>query len=167
MCLLNSFQNKLVWSHYSEAHKSVCVTVQVPNQLVYPVCYSKKKVFDDSDIDQLITESKKAVKKSVDKSFDNLSYFKKVAYIKDRKWEYEKEYRIVFDEKDNNGLIYDDGKWYMSVKIKNIYLGVNFEKNDSKTKQAILSACKKHKIKITQMILDENTYSIRVDSQRR
>ena len=124
-------------------------------------------MFSDSDIDQLIYESKKIVKKSVDKSFDNLSYIKKVAYIKDRKWEYEKEYRIVFDKSDESGLRFENGKWYMSVKIKNVYLGVNFEKNEPDVKKLILSACSKQKIKVSRMVLDENTYSVKVDTQRR
>ena len=50
---------------------------------------------------------------------------KKIAYIKDKKWLYEKEYRIVFDKDDELGLIYEDGKWFMSVKITNVYLGAN------------------------------------------
>ena len=121
----------------------------------------------EHNIDQLISESKRIVKKSVDKPFDSLSYSKKVAYIKDRRWEYEKEYRIVFDEDDENGLIFEDGKWYMPIKIKNVYLGVNFEKNKPELKQAILSVCNKHKINISRMTLDEDTYSIKVNSQRR
>ena len=34
-------------------------------------------------------------------------------------------YRVVFDKTDEAGLIYHDGKWFMSVRIKNIYLGAN------------------------------------------
>lgn len=162
LCLTNSFRNKLIWSHYTSSHKGVCLTVKVPNHLVYPVCYSTKRVYDDSDIDKLIKLSKKTSKKSVQKEFSSLSKPKKIAYIKDKKWIYEKEYRIVFDKNDENGLIFDDGNWFMSVKITNIYLGVNFHKNEREIQRKILDACKRNKIKVTRMILSDSDYSVKV-----
>ena len=54
----------------------------------------------------------------MDKDFSALSKNKKIAYIKDKKWLYEKEYRIVFDKDDELGLIYKDGKWFMPVKVR-------------------------------------------------
>lgn len=92
--------------------------------------------------------------------FSILSKNKKIAYIKDKKWIYEKEYRIVFDKDDEVGLICENGKWFMSVKIKNIYLGANFDKNETKTKTEIIEACKRNNIKITQMGLSGNDYSV-------
>lgn len=67
---------------------------------------------------------------------------KKIAYIKDKKWDYKKEYRIVFDRDDEHGLILDEGNWYMSVKVTNIYLGVNFKNNKPELQKEILDACK-------------------------
>ena len=37
LSLTNSYRNKLIWSHYTDSHKGVCLTIQVPNQLVYSV----------------------------------------------------------------------------------------------------------------------------------
>ena len=162
LSLTNSFQNKLMWSHYSDSYKGVCLTVKVPNHLVYPMCYSTKRVYTDSDIDGLIANSKKIVKKSVEKSFVGMSKEKKIAYIKDKRWMYEKEYRIVFDKNDEKGLIWDDGKWYMSVKITNIYLGVNFDKNNEELRTEILDAGERNKVKITRMVLSQTDYSLRV-----
>ena len=50
----------------------------------------------------------------------------------------------------------------LSDKITNIYLGVNFGKNESKTQKDILETCKRNNIKITQMVLSEINYSIKV-----
>ena len=44
LSLTNSFRNKLIWSHYTDSHKEVCLTVKVPNNLVYPICYSTKRI---------------------------------------------------------------------------------------------------------------------------
>ena len=162
LSLTNSFRNKLIWSHYTDSHKGVCLTVKVPNHLVYPICYSTKRIYEDSDIDSIISSSIKVTKKSVDKEFSALSQNKKIAYIKDKKWLYEKEYRIVFDKTDESGLIYDDGKWFMSVKISNIYLGANFDKNKAEIRKEIMEACKRNKIKVTQMVLSDSDYSVKV-----
>ncbi len=161
LSLTNSFQNKLIWSHYSNSHKSVCLTVEVPAKLVYPVCYSSKRVRTDSDLNQLITQNVKWRKKNLEKPFSTLSNNKKAAYIKDAKWAYENEYRIIFDKNDELSLIYENGNWYMSVKIKNVYLGVNFRKNDQKTIDEILSACKRNNINVTEMVLSNSDYSVK------
>lgn len=160
--LTNSFQNKLIWSHYSDSHKSVCLTVKVPSRLVYPICYSSKRVYSDSDIDYLIDTSIKQAKKNLQKSFGDMSREKKIAYIKDRKWMYEKEYRIVFDETEEENLIFENGKWYMSAKVTNVYLGVNFNQNELTQQEELLAICEERKIKVTQMELDKATYAIKV-----
>lgn len=162
LSLTNSFRNKLIWSHYTDSHKGVCLTVQVPNHLVYPICYSTERIYEDSDINNIISSSTRITKKSVDKDFSPLSKNKKMAYIKDKKWLYEKEYRIVFDKEDESGLIHQDGKWFMSVKITNIYLGVNFHKNKTEIKKEIMEACNRNKIKIAQMIVSNSDYSVKV-----
>jgi hypothetical protein len=162
LCLTNSYQNKLMWSHYAHEHKGICITVEIPKYNVYPICYSGKRVFADSDIDLLISESKRYVKKNLDKPYDNLAYEKKVAYIKDRKWEYEKEYRIVYDENDEKRLILDGDKWFVPVKIKKVYLGVNFDKNKSNDKENLLLECKKQDINVSQMKLDSETYALKI-----
>ena len=65
-----------------DSHKGVCLTVKVPNHLVYPICYSTKRIYDDSDVDKIISSSVKITKKSVDKDFSALSKSQKIAYIK-------------------------------------------------------------------------------------
>lgn len=161
LSLTNSFRNKLIWSHYTDSHKGVCITVKVPNNLVYPICYSTKRIYEDSDIDNIISLSTKITKKSVEKDFSLLSKDKKIAYVKDKKWMYEKEYRVVFDKSDEAGLIYHDGKWFISVKITNIYLGANFDRNKAETQRKIIEACKRNKVKITQMVLSDTDYSVK------
>lgn len=162
LSLTNSYRNKLIWSHYTDSHKGVCLTVQVPNHLVYPICYSTKRIFEDSDIDNIISLSTTKCKKNVKNDFSQLSKNKKIAFIKDRKWSYEKEYRVVFDKNDEDSLVCENDKWFMSVKIINIYLGVNFDKNDAKMRTEIMEACKRNQVKVAQMILSDSDYSVKV-----
>ena len=153
--MTNSFRKKLMWSHYANSHKGVCLTIEVPSHLVYPVCYTSERLYEDSDIDRIIDKSLKNGKKNLVKSYNSLSVKQKSAYIKDAKWKYEKEYRIVFDKEE--GLIIDNNKYYMSVKIKNVYLGANFDIEDI---NMILNICKEKNISIKKMILSNNKYSL-------
>lgn len=161
LSLTNSYRNKLIWSHYTNSHRGVCLTVKVPNHLVYPICYSTKRVYEDSNIDDIISSSARVSKKTVDKDFSPLSRDKKIAYIKDKKWLYEKEYRVVFDKNEEAGLVFESGNWYMSVKVTNIYLGVNFDKNSTDVKSEIIAACRRNNVSIKRMVLSDNDYSVK------
>lgn len=163
LSLTNSYKNNLIWSHYTNSHKGVCLTVQVPNILVYPICYTKERVYLDSNIDKILSEGKIKSKSNVDSSYSYLSNAKKIAYIKDENWMYENEYRIVFDKQDEDGLVFENHKWFMPVKITNIYLGVNFFKNDIGLQKQIFDACYRNKIKIAKVVLSENGYSLKIE----
>lgn len=162
LSLTNSFQNKLMWSHYTDSHKGACLTIKIPNNLVYPICYTSKRVFFNSDINQILSSGKIISKRNIKKSYASLNKNKQIALIKDQKWIYEKEYRIVLDAKDESKLIFNDNKWFLPVKITNIYLGVNFGKNDLDLKKRIMKACSRNRIKIAKMVLSNYDYSLRV-----
>ena len=167
LSLTNSYRKKLMWSHYTESHQGVCLTVKVPRNLVYPICYSSRRVYEDSNVAEIIASSQRKLKNyhtknNISKDYSSLSRDKKIAYIKDKKWMYENEYRIVFDRDDERYLISEDNNWFMPVKVTNVYLGVNFDKNQPEIKDEIMNACKRNKIKVAQMILSDSDYSINV-----
>ena len=137
LSLTNSFRNKLIWSHYTQSHKGICLTVKVPKRFVYPLCYTSARVYEDSNIDEIIRKSKIYSKRNLVKDYSELNRNKKIGLIKDKKWAYEKEYRLIFDESDEPELIFENDNWYLPVKITNIYLGVNFDKNNSEIKNKI------------------------------
>lgn len=160
LSLTNSYRKKLMWSHYTDSHKGACLTVIVPQRLVRPVCYSTRRIFEDSDIDNIILSSTKNAKSNVSIDFSTFSNNKKIAFIKDKKWIYEREYRIVFDKEDETQLINQDKKWFMPVKIKNVYLGVNFDKNDIDKKTKIKNICNSKNISVRQMALSDSNYAL-------
>jgi hypothetical protein len=151
-----------MWSHYADSHKGVCLTVKISKNLVRPICYSSKRVYEGDNIDEIISSSRKCTKKNISLDYSQLNINKKIAYIKDKKWSDEKEYRIVFDENDENNLIFDNNKWFMPVKITNIYLGANFDNTELTIKRELLSACNHNGIDIAQMVLSETDYSLNV-----
>lgn len=179
LCLTNSFQNRLMWSHYAESNRGVCLTVKVPQSLVYNICYISKRIFEDSNLDgtinKCIATMKKAKKKPkiVHEDYSLLNNDKKISYIKSSAWKYEKEYRIVFDKDDEKpftdaGLLVQEGnKWFIKVKITNVYLGVNFDNNSAEVRHKIIHACERNGIQTTQMILSNSDYSLRVGEKQK
>ena len=86
------------------------------------------------------------MQKNLKKSFSPLTDKKKIAYIKDKKWIYEREFRMVFDKSEEKYLIHDKDEWYFPVEIKTIYFGVNFEKNAKEVRTELLNLCLEKKI---------------------
>lgn len=161
LCLTNSREMKLMWSHYADSHKGLCLAVKVPKECVYPVVYSGKRPFVGCDIDAMMKRTQRSVKKNLAKSYEGLPSSYKIALIKDRKWSYEKEYRIVLTEKDIRDLA-DGNNYFYPVKIERVYLGCRFEKNDAEVAQSIVDICQDQKIPIKKMVLSESDYSVKI-----
>lgn len=162
LCLTNSSRAKLMWSYYGENHKGICVSVKVPKRLVHPICYTSERVYVDSDVDAIIARSAEKRKSNIKKPPSEMRKDKKIAFIKDRKWKDEKEYRIVLDDidkKNEKRLEQDNGDWFLRVKIDKVYLGVFFEKNTEEIKCEIRNACK-NEIDIIEMRMSTVRYSI-------
>ncbi len=157
LCLTNSFQNKLLWSHYAESHKGACITVKVSKKWVHPLCYSSRRIYEDSNIDTILSMGNYQGKQNIPKPPLSLNINKKIAYIKDKKWSYEKEYRVVFDESDKENVIIKDNKWFLPIKIINIYIGIRCELSDE-----IKEICQQKNIKITRMSLSQTDYSVKI-----
>ena len=93
----------------------------------------------------------------------DLPYEHKVALIKDQKWEYEKEYRIVLDESSPLLTVDSQNKFFFDLKIKRIYLGCRFEENKAEVKASILSACRDNNIGTQQMYMSKENYAIKAE----
>ncbi len=161
LCLTNSYRKKLMWSYYSDSHKGACLTIEVPRKLVYPMCYTSCRVYENSDLDDIISHSQKSSKRNFQCDFTALNREKKIALIKDKKWIDEKEFRIVFTKDDESNLIFEDNNWFLSVKIRNIYLGVRFAENK------VLEICDTNNINVTRMVLSTEKYELNVQKSKR
>ncbi|MBQ7146562.1 MAG: DUF2971 domain-containing protein [Lachnospiraceae bacterium] len=164
LCLTNSFRKKLMWSHYSEDHKGVCLTIQLPADYVYAVCYSSERIVENgnnSNVDEILASSHDRVKSNLSLPPADMPRDKKVAFIKDSKWKDEKEYRAVFYSGDEV-LENEDGKKFLKVTITNIYLGCRFFENDGEFTSEIERLCEEKGIKTTILKMSNRNYSLEV-----
>ena len=165
LSLTNSYIKKLMWSHYTDNHKGVCLTVQVPKKLVYPVCYTSKRVYKDTNIyEKILKQRKGSINQYVKSDYSDLGEDKLIAYVKDSKWTYEKEYRIVLNDDDSEYYRYDktEGKYYFKVKIKNVYMGVRFDENNNISEEELERICSEKDIKISKIIFSMDTYALKI-----
>lgn len=159
LCLTNSFEKKLMWSHYADSHRGLCLAVKVPAEMVYYVCYTSERLSTESDINKIISKCKDKGKKNLRKPYDHLSHIHKAALIKDQKWAYEKEYRIVCSE-DQQDLICKEEHYNFPVKIERVYLGCRFNENDRTRVDEIIQACLNHNVELKQMCRSQSSYAL-------
>jgi hypothetical protein len=76
LCFSKSWQNPLLWSHYADKHKGLCLGFEVPDDRVREVRYVPKRLpcpsLQEWDED----------------------FVQKLLYTKFKHWEYEQEYRV-------------------------------------------------------------------------
>ncbi|ANN64348.1 hypothetical protein SZ47_04615 [Brachyspira hyodysenteriae] len=135
--LSSEYNNFLMWSHYANEHKGICVAYDISNINEYNNMILKKVRYTNS-----------VVLGEYEHIFDNYalnleSYFISLFYLKHKNWQYENEYRIIANTKEE----------YIYLPIKAIYFGMNSSDDDIKL---IKSLVKDDTIKFYKMKSDEN-----------
>jgi hypothetical protein len=136
-----SYNDELLWAHYANSHKGFCIEYDLdmllesyPTDKVYsfPIKYSKKppevSVSDLSDK-------------------EGITIVKKLAGNKSKKWDYEKEYRIITDKSGEHA--------YDFRAVKAIYFGLRMPEP---WKAEMITCLKGRGIKFFQMHQVEGKY---------
>lgn len=122
LCLTTSSKSTLMWAHYADSNKGVCLALEVPKKYVYPVFYTRERVYSTTNIDSIFTRKNKMTpKKNLDKKYD-MDNHKKYGFIKPQVWNYEHEYRVVFKVGEKTP---DYNEPYLNVNVKRVYFGAN------------------------------------------
>lgn len=140
-CLSEDNDSILMWSHYANNHKGVCIEYDFQELIekfkcdLFPIIYVKRR------------------KKYTPYDLINSSLtFQKSVFLKADVWSYEKEWRIL---KCFQNDIMQFGK--DTFKPKAIYLGY---KIDEESKERLINICKDNNLECWQMQLDECEYKL-------
>lgn len=128
LCLTNSQKNILMWSHYANNHKGVCVGFDLSDISscadVEKVIYRKPYIYN---IVKIMIEGLDSPKKIIKKKDDiNDEEVKKLMepflYTKNKIWSYENEYRVLNSSNiiPENGIVEID-----RTHVKEVIYGVN------------------------------------------
>lgn len=175
-CLTENNDNMLMWSHYADSHKGICIEynlkriVNDPHQIIlhlFPVIYCKERIIN-RDIDSLVknlSDLNKAIEERYiyenEESLDNLI---PLFLIKGDVWQYENEWRIVYTRK--NMYDFDDYILYSGNLvfpcISNVYLGYRIHPEIRKN---IIEICERlsstgQEVEVYQAKLKNKSYEI-------
>lgn len=152
-CLSSKNDNTLMWSHYADKHKGICIEYNISkifidnNSTIRKVNYDKNMVEEKMDYIKRFSDIKIGDK--------NITKLLELFYIKSKEWEYEDEYRILYYDAtaNSNGIT-------MKLPIKSIYFGTETSEEDKKLiydiiKNINMTKTKNHKIKIYESKFDD------------
>ncbi|SEI97991.1 Protein of unknown function [Kandleria vitulina] len=154
-CLSFSTNSKLMWGHYANGHRGCMIHFVLPKD--YDSTFESKHLLRKVNYENKMSYDK------ITTDFERL-------YHKDKKWQYEKEIRAVFDEKN-----YDDKQWniiggqvFYKIEVQGIYFGCEAykESNYKDVLKMIHDYNQEHKkeIKVGRYKIKEgNKYSFALD----
>ncbi len=179
VCMSETKQSTLMWSHYADNHKGICVEFDLKRlkedpcgiiSHIFPIVYRDER-FPMRNIESLIDSHKllrRAIEDEEDYSGDEaLDDILPLFLIKSRDWEYEKEWRILFSKKQmydiNEKTLYAGNLSFKCISA--IYLGYRI---DSEVEKNIIEICKRistkeEKISVYKERPSTDTFAIEFD----
>lgn len=175
-CLTENNDNILMWSHYADSHRGICIEYDVrrivkdPYQIIrhlFPVIYCKQRIIR-RDIDSLV-KNHSDLNKAIEECYfyeneEPLDDLIPLFLIKGDMWQYENEWRIVYTRK--NMYDFDDYILYSGNLvfpcISNVYLGYRIHPEIRKN---IIEICERlsstgQEVEVYQAKLKNKSYEI-------
>ncbi|HVO75515.1 MAG TPA: DUF2971 domain-containing protein [Ignavibacteriaceae bacterium] len=142
-CFSETNLSILMWSHYADNHKGVCIEFEFPENS--PEKFDLSKVNYCNEFPKFTIEDYRHLLKE---KIQN--QIKQLITVKAKEWEYEKEWRLIHNDKNT---------FYPKIlKIKSVLLGV---RGDQKVKYEIIDLLKGRSCRFDQATLEYNTFNIR------
>lgn len=97
-CLTTKKDNTLMWSHYADKHRGICIEYDIgkiyekDNLIINKVNYNMPIITHKSIVDKETLE------------IDNINRLIELFAIKSNEWKYEKEYRILYYDKERKRM---------------------------------------------------------------
>lgn len=111
LCFSRAWHNPVLWSHYGDKHKGVCLGVDIPDETVMPVAYEPKRLKIDKTRD-------------LKKGEIGEGTMHRILTTKFADWRYEDEVRVFveLEERDTKtGLYYKD--FGADISLKEVIIG--------------------------------------------
>ena len=162
-----SYRNNsiLMWSHYGDFHRGVCIEIENKSIILRDVTYTDKRPFFDiyQDINEILSK-KVNEEKNVYGSEKTKKNIISLFCTKSKDWSYENEVRFIIlidkNQKNNTnltGITLENEKYYLNIQVKKVFIGIKAK--GEKLEQLIKRASEKN-IPIVYMKEDEKEYLI-------
>lgn len=145
-CLCTSNKNKLMWSHYADSHRGICIEydfsdISADAVQPMPVFYTNKRPK---------LPWRASIAPTPENQSEAIIHFMKALLTKDELWSYENEWRLIVQ----SSIEVSD---LNAPPIKCIYIGALCSEEN---KEAIKVAAKKLNIPVKQMKVDRGEYEL-------
>lgn len=102
LCFSGSWKNPVLWGHYADKHRGLCLGFEVPDSILGKVEYQDSRL-------------------PVPRRFDE-AFMRKLLFTKFKHWEYEQEYRVYTQlEEHVEGIYYSE--FSEQLKLKKVIVG--------------------------------------------
>jgi hypothetical protein len=112
LCFARGWSNPVLWSHYADRHRGVCLGFEVPKQLLTPVEYTKGRLQLD-------------IEKQLNKATQDAQFGLELMRTKYEDWRYEDELRAIIALNDRDpatGLFF--AEFGSHLKLVEVIVGV-------------------------------------------
>lgn len=165
-CFTNTYTNPLMWAHYANSHTGFCVG------------YLKSDIKDICDKLDKINYSNRMPQRNINNNEDISEKFKEIIYTKSSCWDYENEWRAVYEIKKKNiipsdideyinkekdyihlpgkeGYVKTDSVMRIKCNPQVVYLGL---KSSEANRKELIKIANENKLKINFMKMELNEY---------
>lgn len=150
-CLVTDYKNRLMWSHYADAHKGFCIEYDFSGTDSYTLEHLPLPIVYSTDRPQIFWKA------AIEKTPENIDEAKKQLLIgllkKDKAWEYENEWRIMLPASDD--------QFFKMPPITSIYLGACMNKHN---RSLIINKARAKGIPVKQMSLDRGAFDLHANN---
>ena len=162
-CFSTNKDSILMWSHYADKHKGLCIEFEVDNDNFKKVKYSKKRSQIDLKAITAVVLGYDFIGETVGKENKALmNRLTKLLLTKSRDWEYEEEVRTIhsIDDIDNDNIISDNEKYLLKMpQIRKVFIGCKADRDEvNKLKN------EHHEIEFIYFIDSEKEYALLEDN---
>lgn len=115
LCFSRGWRNPLVWSHYADKHRGLCLGFDIPDDHTKPIRYDAERL--PSLIPRLLAGGP-----------DSEVLMRRILFTKFRDWKYETEVRVYTDLKDidpSTGHFF--AEFSTDLSLKEVIFGPRFE----------------------------------------
>lgn len=161
-CFSKKYNSILMWSHYGDKHKGVCIEFDRPDKDFLDVKYSMKRCkFDLEDTTRRLLGYMLS-NEQVDVNDKNLiKCISKPFIVKSLDWKYEEEVRCILSSTSDGVTTSNELNLYtMPTKITKIYVGCKADLESSEYKD-LLKLANERNLEVIKLIESDITFSLR------
>jgi hypothetical protein len=126
LCFSKNWENPVIWAHYSDMHRGLCLGFDIPNNDLAQVVEYKDKLLDASNFSSWTNDAK-------------LELLKKIYSTKFSHWQYEAEVRYFcnLSEKDTETQNYFID-FSNELSLKEVIFGARFDGDAREVRRAVI-----------------------------